>query len=189
MDEFLGVLWWVSQSICSKGRVKSSEPTASIERNDGPEKVYPSTLTSKRAQQKKLARQRRLELRPGSSSAHGQVLSNAFLTSAIGMLGQKFLYMIRCHYDGGWQVRPLTVAALTAECRSSPRLSGRGPARSRCSSGLHQGTGRINNALRRQERASLRHGPVWQSHHGGQSSRTAALVRPTTRFRRPSRYL
>ena len=93
MDEFLGVLWSVSQSICSNSRVKSSEPTASIERNGATEKVYPSTLTSKRAQQKKLARQRRLELRPGSCSAHGQVLSKACPTSAIGMLGQKFLYI------------------------------------------------------------------------------------------------
>ena len=57
---------------------------------------------------KKVERQRRLELRPGSSSAHGQVLSNEYLTSGIGMLGQKFLYMIRCHYDGGCQFRPLT---------------------------------------------------------------------------------
>ena len=52
MDEFLGVLWWVSQSICSNSRVTISEATASIEGNGGVEKVYPSTLTSKRAQQK-----------------------------------------------------------------------------------------------------------------------------------------
>ena len=32
-----------------------------------------------------------LELGPGSRSPHGQVLSNACLTSAIGMLGQKIL--------------------------------------------------------------------------------------------------
>ena len=29
------------------------------------------------------------------------------------MLGQKFLYMIRCHYEGGGQVRPLTRACVT----------------------------------------------------------------------------
>ena len=54
MDEFLGVLWWVSQSICSKGRVKNSEPTALIERNDGPEKVSPSVPALKGAAQKSL---------------------------------------------------------------------------------------------------------------------------------------
>ena len=40
MDEFLGVLWSVSQSICSNSRVTISEATASIEGNDGVEKVY-----------------------------------------------------------------------------------------------------------------------------------------------------
>ena len=65
-------------------------------------------LRSLRQRRKKLGRQRRLELGPSSNSSHGQGLSNAFLTSAIGMLGQKFLYMIRCHYEGGWQVRPLS---------------------------------------------------------------------------------
>ena len=40
MDEFLGVLWSVSQSICSNSRATISEATASIEGNDGVEKVY-----------------------------------------------------------------------------------------------------------------------------------------------------
>ena len=69
----------MSQSICSNSRAKSSEPTASIEGNDSGEGL-PSVSTSKTASQKKLGRQRRLELGPGSSSSHGQVLSNACLT-------------------------------------------------------------------------------------------------------------
>ena len=44
---------------------------------------------TKESAAKKLARQRRLELGPSSSSSHGQGLSNAYPTSAIGMLGQK----------------------------------------------------------------------------------------------------
>ena len=54
MDEFLGVLWWVSQSICSKGRVKSSEPTASIERNGAIWEAGPSVPALKGAAQKSL---------------------------------------------------------------------------------------------------------------------------------------
>ena len=93
MDEFLGVLWSVSQSICSNSRVTISEATASIEGNDGVEKVYLASRRQRERSKKKPGRQRRLELRPGSCSAHGQVLSKACLTSAIGMLGQKLLYM------------------------------------------------------------------------------------------------
>ncbi len=44
----------MSQSICSKGRVKISEPTASIERNGAIEKVGPSVLALKGAAQKSL---------------------------------------------------------------------------------------------------------------------------------------
>ena len=41
MDEFLGVLWSaVSQSICPNSRATIPEATASIEGNDGVEKVY-----------------------------------------------------------------------------------------------------------------------------------------------------
>ena len=51
-----------------------------------------ASATAKESAAKKLARQRRLELRPSSSSSHGQGLSSAYPTSAIDMLGQKLLY-------------------------------------------------------------------------------------------------
>ena len=73
--------------------VQILEPTASIERNGIDEKVGAHTPTPKTASQKKLRRQRRLELGPSSSSPHGQGLPNAYLTSEIGTLGQKLLYM------------------------------------------------------------------------------------------------
>ena len=60
-----------------------SEPTASIERNGVDEKAGTRTVTPKAASQKKLGRQRRLELGPSSSSSHGQGLSNAYPTSEI----------------------------------------------------------------------------------------------------------
>ena len=119
-------------------------------------------------QQKELARQCRLELEPGSCSAHGQVLSKAFLTSAIGMLGQKFLYMIHCHYEGGCQVRPLSPGSTERQTRVSSVLI-------RAPRGLRQ---------------HLRHPPPAQTHKaGGKRARYIRRVshrtHPDTSVNRP----